>query len=98
MVVHISLSEDDVGETVCSLNFAKRARSIESNREIPEVSIQMEFVQCCPFIFLLIKQTMGASPAVFFFSKKVYKWNEQFLPPWQKFYYILFCQKKFYYI
>jgi hypothetical protein len=42
MVVHISLSEDDVGETVCSLNFAKRARSIESNREIPEVSIQTE--------------------------------------------------------
>ncbi|CAD6252972.1 unnamed protein product [Miscanthus lutarioriparius] len=36
MVVHISLSEDHVGETVCSLNFAKRARSIESNREIPE--------------------------------------------------------------
>ncbi|WVZ50096.1 hypothetical protein U9M48_001384 [Paspalum notatum var. saurae] len=36
MVVHISPSEDDVGETVCSLSFAKRARSIESNREIPE--------------------------------------------------------------
>lgn len=42
MVVHISPSEDDVGETVCSLSFAKRARSIESNRDIPEVSIQME--------------------------------------------------------
>lgn len=37
MVVHVSLSEDDVGETVCSLNLAKRARSIESNREIPQV-------------------------------------------------------------
>ncbi|CAN6363588.1 unnamed protein product [Urochloa humidicola] len=36
MVVHISPSEDDVGETVCSLSFAKRARSIESNRDIPE--------------------------------------------------------------
>ncbi|KAL6907864.1 hypothetical protein ACP4OV_002034 [Aristida adscensionis] len=36
MVVHISPSEDDVGETVCSLNFAKRARSIESNRDVPE--------------------------------------------------------------
>lgn len=36
MVVHVSLSEDDVGETVCSLNLAKRARSIESNREIPQ--------------------------------------------------------------
>jgi len=43
MVVHISPSEDDVGETVCSLSFAKRARSIESNRDIPEViSIQMQ--------------------------------------------------------
>ncbi|AQK48702.1 P-loop containing nucleoside triphosphate hydrolase superfamily protein [Zea mays] len=36
MVVHVSLSEDDVGETVCSLNLAKRARSIEPNREIPQ--------------------------------------------------------------
>ncbi|CAO2146428.1 unnamed protein product [Urochloa humidicola] len=36
MVVHISPSDDDVGETVCSLSFAKRARSIESNRDIPE--------------------------------------------------------------
>lgn len=36
MVVHISPSEEDVGETVCSLSFARRARSIESTREIPE--------------------------------------------------------------
>ncbi|RLM58297.1 hypothetical protein C2845_PM18G12080 [Panicum miliaceum] len=36
MVVHISPCEDDVGETVCSLSFANRARSIESNRDIPE--------------------------------------------------------------
>ncbi|XP_062183503.1 kinesin-like protein KIN-14O [Phragmites australis] len=36
MVVHISPSEDDIGETVCSLSFAKRARSIESNRDISE--------------------------------------------------------------
>jgi hypothetical protein len=44
MVVHISPSEDDIGETVCSLSFAKRARSIESNRDIPEVSKQMELI------------------------------------------------------
>ncbi|RWR71931.1 kinesin-like protein KIN-14D isoform X1 [Cinnamomum micranthum f. kanehirae] len=36
MVVHISPSEDDAGETTCSLNFAKRARAIESNRDLPE--------------------------------------------------------------
>ncbi|KAL6654317.1 hypothetical protein ACP70R_007782 [Stipagrostis hirtigluma subsp. patula] len=36
MVVHISPSEDDLCETVCSLNFAKRTRSIESNRDVPE--------------------------------------------------------------
>ncbi|XP_073009772.1 kinesin-like protein KIN-14O [Typha latifolia] len=36
MIVHISPSEDDVGETVCSLSFAKRVRSIEPNRELTE--------------------------------------------------------------
>ncbi|XXG84136.1 hypothetical protein AAC387_Pa10g1723 [Persea americana] len=36
MLVHISPSEDDAGETICSLNFAKRARAIESNRDLPE--------------------------------------------------------------
>ncbi|XP_031284334.1 kinesin-like protein KIN-14U [Pistacia vera] len=36
MVVHVSPCEEDVGETICSLNFAKRARGIESNRELPE--------------------------------------------------------------
>uniref|UniRef100_A0ACD5WYZ2 Uncharacterized protein n=1 Tax=Avena sativa TaxID=4498 RepID=A0ACD5WYZ2_AVESA len=36
MVVHISPSKDDVGETICSLGFAKRARLIESCREISE--------------------------------------------------------------
>ncbi|XP_045815354.1 kinesin-like protein KIN-14U [Trifolium pratense] len=35
MLVHISPSEEDVCETICSLNFAKRARAIESNREVP---------------------------------------------------------------
>lgn len=36
MVVHISPSDDDIGETVCSLSFAKRARSIESSKELSE--------------------------------------------------------------
>ncbi|XP_027189655.1 kinesin-like protein KIN-14U isoform X2 [Cicer arietinum] len=35
MLVHISSSEEDVCETICSLNFAKRARAIESNKEVP---------------------------------------------------------------
>ncbi|KAF5740553.1 P-loop containing nucleoside triphosphate hydrolases superfamily protein [Tripterygium wilfordii] len=36
MLVHVSPYEDDVGETICSLSFAYRARAIESNREVPE--------------------------------------------------------------
>lgn len=36
MLVHVSPCEEDVGETICSLNFAKRARGIESNRELSE--------------------------------------------------------------
>ncbi|KAL5203945.1 hypothetical protein ABZP36_008816 [Zizania latifolia] len=36
MVVHISPSDDDIGETVCSLSFAKRARSIESSKDTSE--------------------------------------------------------------
>ncbi|KEH43051.1 putative minus-end-directed kinesin ATPase [Medicago truncatula] len=35
MLVHISPSEEDVCETICSLNFAKRARAIESIKEVP---------------------------------------------------------------
>ncbi|KAE9618999.1 putative minus-end-directed kinesin ATPase [Lupinus albus] len=34
MLVHIRPSEEDVCETICSLNFAKRARAIESSKEI----------------------------------------------------------------
>jgi hypothetical protein len=37
MVVHISPSKDDVGETICSLGFAKRARLIESCKGLSEV-------------------------------------------------------------
>lgn len=36
MLVHISPCEEDIGETLCSLNFAKRARAIESGKELPE--------------------------------------------------------------
>ncbi|XWS64645.1 hypothetical protein CRYUN_Cryun05aG0020500 [Craigia yunnanensis] len=36
MLMHISPSQEDVGETICSLSFAKRARAVESNRELPE--------------------------------------------------------------
>ncbi|XVE89820.1 hypothetical protein DITRI_Ditri20bG0025000 [Diplodiscus trichospermus] len=36
MLVHISTSQEDVGETICSLSFAKRARAVESSRELPE--------------------------------------------------------------
>lgn len=37
MLVHVSPCEEDVGETICSLSFAKRARGIENNREMSEV-------------------------------------------------------------
>ncbi|XVF06251.1 hypothetical protein REPUB_Repub06bG0031700 [Reevesia pubescens] len=36
MLVHISPCQEDVGETICSLTFAKRARAVESSRELPE--------------------------------------------------------------
>ncbi|KAF3454370.1 hypothetical protein FNV43_RR04817 [Rhamnella rubrinervis] len=36
MLVHVSPCEEDVGETICSLCFAKRARAVESNRELSE--------------------------------------------------------------
>lgn len=38
MLVHISPFDEDVGETICSLSFAKRARAVETNRELPEVT------------------------------------------------------------
>lgn len=38
MLVHASPYEEDVMETCCSLTFARRARAIESNRELPEDS------------------------------------------------------------
>ncbi|KAL9248050.1 hypothetical protein vseg_021413 [Gypsophila vaccaria] len=36
MIVHISSIAEDVGETICSMSFAKRARAIESNQELAE--------------------------------------------------------------
>ena len=46
MVVHISPSDDDIGETVCSLSFAKRARSIEYSKELSEVSNRDSMCNC----------------------------------------------------
>ncbi|KAL9259686.1 Kinesin-like protein [Drosera capensis] len=34
MLVHASPCDEDIGETICSLSFAKRARAIESNQEL----------------------------------------------------------------
>ncbi|KAJ4900700.1 P-loop containing nucleoside triphosphate hydrolases superfamily protein [Raphanus sativus] len=36
MLVHISPRDEDVGETVCSLSFTKRARAVDSNRGLTE--------------------------------------------------------------
>lgn len=36
MLVHISPVEEDLGETICSMSFAKRARGIDSNHELPQ--------------------------------------------------------------
>ncbi|KAJ6974490.1 kinesin-like protein KIN-14U isoform X3 [Populus alba x Populus x berolinensis] len=36
MLVHISPCEEDVGETICSLSFANRARAIETYRDLTE--------------------------------------------------------------
>ncbi|KAL3516219.1 hypothetical protein ACH5RR_023121 [Cinchona calisaya] len=36
MFVHVSPYEEDVGETSCSVSFAKRARAVECNRELSE--------------------------------------------------------------
>lgn len=44
MLVHVSPCEEDVGETICSLSFAKRARAIECNRELSEVPLSSFFV------------------------------------------------------
>lgn len=37
MIVHISASTEDIGETICSLTFAKRVRAVDSSRELSEV-------------------------------------------------------------
>ncbi|XP_050223813.1 kinesin-like protein KIN-14U isoform X2 [Mercurialis annua] len=36
MLVHVSPCEEDLGETICSLTFANRARAIETSGELPE--------------------------------------------------------------
>ncbi|XP_021742323.1 kinesin-like protein KIN-14U [Chenopodium quinoa] len=42
MIVHISPVEEDLGETICSMSFAKRARGIESNQELPQEIKQLK--------------------------------------------------------
>lgn len=37
MLVHASPYEEDVMETICSLNFSKRARAVDFYKELPEV-------------------------------------------------------------
>lgn len=44
MLVHVSPCDEDVGETICSLSFAKRARAVESIRELSEVQA-IQFLQ-----------------------------------------------------
>ncbi|XP_031485680.1 kinesin-like protein KIN-14O isoform X1 [Nymphaea colorata] len=36
MVIHISAKEDDICETICSLNFGQRARGVECHKELSE--------------------------------------------------------------
>lgn len=43
MLVHVSPFEEDVGETTHSLSFAKRARAVESTKELPEVSSSISY-------------------------------------------------------
>lgn len=51
MLVHVSPFEEDVGETTYSLSFAKRARAVESTKELPEVLL---------FNFLLATNILGS--------------------------------------
>lgn len=37
MLVHVSPKEDDVGETICSLTFASRARGTHLGRDVSQV-------------------------------------------------------------
>jgi hypothetical protein len=58
MIVHTSPTEDDLLETICTLTFTKRVRSIESNRELSEVDplINAQAVHFLPensFVFMI---------------------------------------------
>lgn len=44
MMVHVSPNEEDVGETTCSITFAKRARAVECTRELSEVHVSNVFI------------------------------------------------------
>ncbi|KAL2944108.1 Kinesin-like protein KIN-14O [Bienertia sinuspersici] len=36
MIVHINPVEEDLGETICSMSFAKRVRRIDTNHKLPQ--------------------------------------------------------------
>lgn len=54
MLVLVSPCEKDVGETICSLSFAKRARGIESNRELPDVCFSNLFWSVGIFVSIFV--------------------------------------------
>jgi hypothetical protein len=54
MLVLVSPCEKDVGETICSLSFAKRARAIESNREMPDVCFSNFFYSVGIFVSVFV--------------------------------------------
>lgn len=59
MLVFISPSEDNVGEKICSLNFAKRTRAIESNRGLFEAIFYLSHTLyiCCFYFKFSISHT-----------------------------------------
>lgn len=46
MLVHVSPKEDDVGETICSLTFASRARGTHLGRDVSQVDDLHPLYQC----------------------------------------------------
>lgn len=51
MVIHISPKEDDICESLCSLNFGQRARGVECHKEQSEVILAVAFT-CCLSVHL----------------------------------------------
>lgn len=53
MLVHVSPKEEDLCETICSLNFATRARSIHLGSEDSTVSKSNIVFHILPFVTLI---------------------------------------------